>query len=147
MISSPARREACTCFPPLSTNSSRYLPVTTQKDTSTINHILFLCFYYFKYCNRVFYSHLCITQLHLRPAVPPPPSPGLLRGICPPCQSRGWGICKFCPGICQSRGHSNIVRRSEISTLFKHGKWLSKLVIRHSTRIDNFICSCRLSKT
>ena len=20
---------------------------------------------------------------------------GLLRGICPPCQSRGWGICKF----------------------------------------------------
>ena len=21
--------------------------------------------------------------------------PGLLRGICPPCQSRGWGICKF----------------------------------------------------
>ena len=31
--------------------------------------------------------------------------PGLLRGICPSCQSRGWGICKFCaargPGICQ----------------------------------------------
>ena len=36
--------------------------------------------------------------------------PGLLRGICPPCQSRGWGICKFCtargPGICQPPGHS-----------------------------------------
>ena len=36
--------------------------------------------------------------------------PGLLRGICPPCQSVGWGICKFCgtrgPGICQARGHS-----------------------------------------
>ena len=36
--------------------------------------------------------------------------PGLLRGICPPCQSGGWGICKFCaargPGICQPRGHS-----------------------------------------
>ena len=36
--------------------------------------------------------------------------PGLLRGICPPCQSRGWGICKFCTawglGICQPWGHS-----------------------------------------
>ena len=52
---------------------------------------------------------LCISQFQLRPA-PPLPSPGLLRGICPPCQSRGWGICKFCadrgPGICQPRGHS-----------------------------------------
>ena len=40
----------------------------------------------------------------------PPPPPGLLRGICTPCQSRGWGICKFCtawgPGIRQPRGHS-----------------------------------------
>ena len=40
------------------------------------------------------------------PAAPNPP--GLLRGICQPCQSRGWGICKFCavrgPGICQPRG-------------------------------------------
>ena len=40
------------------------------------------------------------------PAAPIPP--GLLRGICQPCQSRGWGICKFCavrgPGICQPRG-------------------------------------------
>ena len=49
---------------------------------------------------------LCISQFHLRPA----PPPGLLRGICPPCQSRGWGICKFCtargPGICQPPGHS-----------------------------------------
>ena len=23
------------------------------------------------------------------------PAPGLLRGICPPCQSRGWGICRL----------------------------------------------------
>ena len=42
----------------------------------------------------------------------PPPPPGLLRGICPPCQSRGWGICKFCtargPRICQPPGHSRI---------------------------------------
>ena len=39
-----------------------------------------------------------------------PPPPGLLRGIYLPCQSRGWGICKFCtargPGICQPPGHS-----------------------------------------
>ena len=42
------------------------------------------------------------------PSAPPPPR--LLRGICPPCQSRGWGIRKFCiargPGICQPPGHS-----------------------------------------
>ena len=44
------------------------------------------------------------------PSPPHPPPPGLLRGICTPCQSRGWGICKFCtargPGICQPPGHS-----------------------------------------
>ena len=27
--------------------------------------------------------------------IPPPPFPGQLRGICAPCQSRGWGISKF----------------------------------------------------
>ena len=51
---------------------------------------------------------LCISQFHLRPA--PPPLPGLLLGIFPPCQYRGWVICKFCSargsGICQPRGHS-----------------------------------------
>ena len=51
---------------------------------------------------------LRISQFHLRPT--PLPPPGLLRGICPPCQSRGWGIDKFCtargPGICQPLGHS-----------------------------------------
>ena len=44
------------------------------------------------------------------PPAPSPSPPGLLRGICPPCQSPGWGICKFCtaqgPGICQPPGHS-----------------------------------------
>ena len=48
---------------------------------------------------------LCISQFHLRPG-----PPGLLRGIYTPCQSRGWGICKFCtargPGIRQPRGLS-----------------------------------------
>ena len=44
------------------------------------------------------------------PAVPRPPPPplGLLCGICTPCQSRGWDICKFYaawgPGISQCRG-------------------------------------------
>ena len=37
-------------------------------------------------------------------------SPLLLRGICPPCQSLGWGLCKFSSarglGICQPRGFS-----------------------------------------
>ena len=52
-----------------------------------------------------------LIMSHSIPAAPshlPPPLPGLLRGSCPPFQSRGWGICKFCaargPGICQPRG-------------------------------------------
>ena len=37
-----------------------------------------------------------------------PPPPRLLRGICPPCQSRGWGICKCCTtrGLRQPPGQS-----------------------------------------
>ena len=46
----------------------------------------------------------------LNPAAPSRPHPGLLRGICLLCKSRGWGICKFCtargPGFCQPRGLS-----------------------------------------
>ena len=42
------------------------------------------------------------------PAAPIPP-PGQLRGICAPCQSRGWGISKFGAargsGICLSLGY------------------------------------------
>ena len=38
-----------------------------------------------------------LSQFQLCPAAPPPPT-GLLRGICPPCQSRGWGICFAPPG-------------------------------------------------
>ena len=75
------------------------------------------------------------------PTVPsqqrPPPPPGLLRGICPPCQSWGWGICKFCsprgPGICQPWGHSrafdtHVVFYQNITTqkvlLEKKADWL-----------------------
>ena len=60
-------------------------------------------------------KRLCISQFHLRPA----PSRELLLGICPHCQSRGWGICKFCtarePGICQPRGHSRAFYRNVVS--------------------------------
>ena len=60
-------------------------------------------------------KRLCISQFHLRPA----PSRELLLGICPHCQSRGWGICKFCtarePGICQPRGHSRAFYRNAVS--------------------------------
>ena len=42
-------------------------------------------------------TDVCRRQIlsRLIPAAPSPPPPtplGLLRGICPPCQSRGWGI-------------------------------------------------------
>ena len=82
-------------------------------------------------------------------AVPSPPPPGLLRGICPPCQSRGWGICKSCaalvPGICQPRGqprafdthtvsYQNIttqrilLENKQIGSFVKDGKKLKRFV-------------------
>ena len=49
----------------------------------------------------------------------PPPPRGLLRAICSPFQSQGWGICKFCaarvPGICQPRGYSRAFEPHEVS--------------------------------
>ena len=58
----------------------------------------------------------CISQFQLHP-VPPPP--GLLRGICPPYQSRRRGICKFCaalgPGICQPRVYSRAFHTHAVS--------------------------------
>ena len=39
-----------------------------------------------------------ILDKFIHQSIPPSPSsppPRLLRGICPPCQSQGWGICKF----------------------------------------------------
>ena len=45
--------------------------------------------------------------------------PRLLQGICPPFQSQGWSICKFCaargPGICQSRGYSRTFETHAVS--------------------------------
>ena len=61
------------------------------------------------------------------------PYPGLLRGIYPPCQSRGWGICKFCaargPGICQPQAFdTHAVSYQNITTqkilLEKQTDWL-----------------------
>ena len=50
----------------------------------------------------------------------PPPPPGLLWGVCSPCQSRGRGICKFCsalgPGICQPRGYSQAFGTHTVSS-------------------------------
>ena len=84
-----------------------------------------------------------VFQLH--PAL----LPGLLRGICLPCQSRGWGICKFCaargPGICQPRGqprafdthavsYQNIttqrilLKNKQIGSFVKDGKKLKRVV-------------------
>ena len=53
------------------------------------------------------------------PAAPIPP-PGQLRGICPPCHSRGWGISKFSAargsGICLPRGYSRAFDTHVVST-------------------------------
>ena len=49
------------------------------------------------------------------PSPPPPPPPPRAT-----CQSRGWGICKFCaargPDICQSRGHSQAFDTHAVSS-------------------------------
>ena len=62
-----------------------------------------------------------------------PPPPGLLQGICLPCQSWGWGICKFCtsrgPRLCQPRAFdTHAVPYQNITTqrilLEKQADWL-----------------------
>ena len=51
------------------------------------------------------------------PAAPSPP--GLLRGIRPPCQSRWWGISKFCAargrGICHPRSQTRAFNAHVVS--------------------------------
>ena len=57
------------------------------------------------------YPTICIMQQSI-PAAPstplPPPRATAERGSCPPCESGGCDICKFCtaqgPSICQPRG-------------------------------------------
>ena len=78
---------------------------------------------------KFFFVCLCIRQIQLRPV----PSAGLLGNICLPCQSRGWGIIKFCvargSGICPPRAFdtyyvdfdSNITKRGGF-----YGKHINK---------------------
>ena len=82
-------------------------------------------------------------------APPPPASSGPLRGICPPCQPRGWGICEFCTarglGICHPRSHSQafdthavsyqnittqkvLLEKKQIGSPFKHRNKLKRVV-------------------
>ena len=49
---------------------------------------------------RVSWQHLCLRGCKIYASVnsscaQPPSPPALLQGICPPCQSRGWGIANF----------------------------------------------------
>ena len=82
----------------------------------------------------------------------PIPTPGLLRGIWPPWQSRGWGICKFCaargPDICQPLGHSwafdtHAVCYRHITTqrilLGKKADWL---ICQGREKIKRFLKAC-----
>ena len=79
------------------------------------------------------------------PAAPStPPPPGLLRGICPPCQSRGWGICKFWA----ARGHSwafdtHAVCYQKKSTqrilLAKKADWL---ICQGQEKLKRFVTAC-----
>ena len=81
----------------------------------------FIFLFSFSYSEYSFVTQIVISGIRIVmhqsiPATPssplPPPPPSYphrpLRGTCPPCQSRGWGVCKFCaarePGICQPRG-------------------------------------------
>ena len=72
-------------------------------------------------------------MVHVIPAAPSPPSPPpptrLLQGICAPCQSRGWGICKFCAAQGQPRAFDmQAVSYQNITTqkvlLEKQADWL-----------------------
>ena len=62
-------------------------------------------------------ANLPVFMYQSIPAVSSPP--GLLEGICPPFQSWGWGICKFCAargsGICQPRGYSGTFETRAVS--------------------------------
>ena len=86
------------------------------------------------------------------PAAPSPPPPGLLWGICPPCQSRGWGICKCCaargPGICQPRGQPRAFDMHAVSYQYNYtedftGK-TSRLahLSRTAKKLKRFVKAC-----
>ena len=109
-------------------------------------------------CSENFLAQSFVQQLQFIlmhqsiPAAPSPSPPGLLWCICPPGQSRGWGICKFCaargPGICQPRGHSwafdtHAVSYQHITTqgilLGKKAYWL---ICQGRKKIKRFVKAC-----
>ena len=85
---------------------------------------------------------------HLKSWVHPwgPPTPRLLQGICPPCQSCGWGISKFCVvlglGICQPLGHPQAFDTHMVSypNITKHGGfyWNHKQVWQGEEKLGGF---------
>ena len=66
-------------------------------------------------------------------AQPPP------RAICPPCQSRGWDICKCCtargPGICQPPGQSRAFDTHAVS----YQNITTKKVLLKEKQIGSFV--------
>ena len=86
------------------------------------------------------------------PAAPSPPPPGLLWGICPPCQSRGWGICKCCaargPGICQPRGQPRAFDTHAVSShkiLHRGFYWKNKQIgsfVKDGKKLKRFVKAC-----
>ena len=92
-----------------------------------------------------------LVMHQLIPAAPSQP-PRLLRGICPPFQSRGWSICKFCvarePGICPPRGQPrafeiHAVSYQHITTqrilLEKQADWL---ICQGREKLKRFVKAC-----
>ena len=77
-----------------------------------------------------------------------PPTPRLLQGICPPCQSCGWGISKFCVvlglGICQLLGHPQAFDTHMVSypNITKHRGFYWN----HKQKSDKEKKNCRVSK-
>ena len=83
------------------------------------------------------------------PAAPSPPPPRLLRGVCPPCHSQGWGISKFSlPGdqafanrgaippsfwhargfLCEYNYTEDFTGKTSILSYVKHRKKLKRVV-------------------
>ena len=80
---------------------------------------------------------------------PPPPPLGLLRGICPPCQSWEWGICKFCatrgPGICQPPGQPQAFDTHAVSYQNITSYWKNKQIgsfVKDGKQLKRFVKAC-----
>ena len=75
-----------------------------------------------------------------------------MQGICPPFQSRGWGICKFCaargPGICQARGHPELSTRTRFPIkieLHRGFYWKNKQIgsfFKDWKKLKSFVKAC-----